>query len=397
MQCAKNDHVLVVGAGIAGLMTGYRLAQYKLNPIVVEHSELAANGSTTRNQGWLHAGAQHAQSIADPEAAASVAKRCRYGLSQYLAFCPEAVEDSATPSIAVSMNENRIAHIVGQWRESEVKFEEISLENLERLAPGLSARNVKAAWMVEDVAVDTRVICTKLVASIRHLGGKVLFGTHVSKVTDESVQIQSAAGGQTLTPAFTVIACGYSTNDILRSHWNTEIPIRYWKSHLLITPTLTTANVFSVDPGEVSFFQHGDTTVIGMLQDNIPCLEPSLDVDYRQITKMRHAIERIAQLPLDFDDVFPTACVKVDIANVPRASRGLDVETIEIAPNVLCIFPGKMTEAPFLADKVLRIVLKETNSLMSHQRPLYEWQRFSGDFPPVSVSNKIVMKTAEIP
>ena len=69
-----ESRLLIVGAGISGLMIAYRLAQYGIRPIVVESAEFVATGATTRNQGWLHAGTFHAQSISDPTLAAQVSR-----------------------------------------------------------------------------------------------------------------------------------------------------------------------------------------------------------------------------------------------------------------------------------------------------------------------------------
>lgn len=69
MYTNGNSKVLVVGAGIAGLTIAYKLAQHGLNPTIIDSSDYVADGSTIRNEGWLHAGTFHAQSISDPEQA----------------------------------------------------------------------------------------------------------------------------------------------------------------------------------------------------------------------------------------------------------------------------------------------------------------------------------------
>lgn len=371
MPSRLDDRVLVIGAGIAGLMTAYRLAQYGMRPLLIEKSPSAGNGSTTRNQGWLHAGTLHAQSISDPTIALKVSKRCQYGHSQFLNLCPEAIAHYDMPSIAVTKNETRIIDIVQRWQDAGVKFTQIPLLEAKRIASGVSFRDIKAAWLVSDAVIDTRILCTKLVAAIRLMGGAVLFETEV--VAKQGNRIELASRGSdlfTIWPSFVIAACGYAANQLLQSHWKTAIPLRYWKSHLLITPRLMDANVFCLDAGESSLLHHGDKTVIGINEDNLMCDEPSHNLDMDQVKRLLAATNKLTALRWEIDEIVPIACIKVDVANDARVTRNLDIELVEIEPHLIAVFPGKMTEAPFLADIVVRKVLDDLDGLCTNPRPL---------------------------
>lgn len=367
------DHrVVIIGAGISGLMIGYRLAEYGLKPLVIERSFKAACGSTTRNQGWLHVGALHAQSIPDVAAALRVSKRCQYGHSQILKLCPEAVEDRSLPTIAVTTQAVRVSEIVDRWRAAGVEHRSISSLDLRQIAPELNINEIAASWIVNDAVINTSILCTKLVALLRQMGGDVWFGCEVAKASADELCIHNAEGAvRNVLTDFVVIACGYGTVPLLRKHWGRSLPMRYWKSHLLIAPRLMDANIYCVDPQETSFMQHGQRTLIGMLHDNIACAEPSHDVDFEQIERMKRAVAKLTYISGE-EHIVPVACVKVDIADTPGLSRNLDVEMVELSPRLLCAFPGKMTEAPFLADLVLRKFLATTNSLLATSRPIDE-------------------------
>src|SRR5690349_19233333 len=111
----SSSQVTIVGAGIAGLSIGYRLAQYGLFPLIIESGSQIASGSTTRNEGWLHAGTFHSQSIKDPNQALRVAKRCMYGHEHFRRFCPDAIENPIDLTLAVTLHRARVPEISERW------------------------------------------------------------------------------------------------------------------------------------------------------------------------------------------------------------------------------------------------------------------------------------------
>src|SRR5689334_3121047 len=103
----RRTEVVVVGAGVAGLMLFKKLATLGVSTLLVEKLPLAANGPSTRNEGWLHRGTYHATSIRDRGQAIQVAQRCIYGFEQIRAYAPECLEETTTSSIAVLRDTSR--------------------------------------------------------------------------------------------------------------------------------------------------------------------------------------------------------------------------------------------------------------------------------------------------
>ncbi|MBI1775035.1 MAG: FAD-binding oxidoreductase [Proteobacteria bacterium] len=364
-----KSKVMIVGAGIAGLMIAHRLAQYGLHPTVVEASEKIAAGATIRNQGWLHAGTIHAQSIADPNLSTRVAQRCMYGHDYFRRFCPEAVENPTIPSLAVTLSEERIPEIIDRWEEAGVAFRPITRRSLETRCPAILSQNVAASWIVKDLTIDSRVVCSRLAVAIQRDGGCVFTRCRIGKLRLGDASFESYGVEYKLSPAFVIVAAGHWTNEILTTHWNMTVAMRFWKSHLLVTRRVPGAAVFAVDDGEAGIVHHGDRSVAGMTGDNVLCLEPSNEVDQAEAEKIRAALSRLIAIPTDAP-VVPFACTKVDIVDQASSIRNLDVEVVNVSQNVLAVFPGKMTEAPFLADIVAREVVEALNGITTNDRPI---------------------------
>jgi L-2-hydroxyglutarate oxidase LhgO len=200
-----RSRVLVVGAGIAGLTIGYRLAQYGLFPVVVESGKQIASGSTTRNEGWLHAGTFHSQSIKDPHQAIRVAQRCMYGHEQFKRFCSDAIEDPIAPTIAVTLCRDRIPEISERWAAANITHREISKRELIYRAPSIQIENIEAAWEVREVSINTRLLCHRLACAIEAMGGNVICDVRIERLDVGDTQIRLGNDLITITPSHAIL------------------------------------------------------------------------------------------------------------------------------------------------------------------------------------------------
>jgi glycine/D-amino acid oxidase-like deaminating enzyme len=112
--CVEHD-VIIIGAGFAGLMCADRLSRLGFSTVVVDRAPQTLAGTSSRNEGWLHAGTYHAQSIADPTEAIAVARRCRYGWNEIRRRFPECVEPEPHQAVAI-VPADRVEPAVGRWR-----------------------------------------------------------------------------------------------------------------------------------------------------------------------------------------------------------------------------------------------------------------------------------------
>jgi hypothetical protein len=365
----ERHEVVIVGAGIAALSIGYRLARHGLRPLLVESQPQIASGSTTRNEGWLHAGTFHSQSISDPDQALRVARRCMYGHQQFREFCPEAVEDPATFTVAATLHKERIPEILARWETAGVAHEVILPGALTRAAPDIRIKNIEAAWVVKEVSINTRVLSHRLAAEIHMLGGRIVCAATIVRLGVDDVEIAAMGESIIAAPQSIVIAAGYGSGEVVRKFLGTTLNLRYWKSHLLYGPRIVGANVYGIDPHEANIAHHRHKTIVGMNEENIPCPALSLEVLQSEVQAMKDALGRLVNTT-GIEGFSSIACMKVDVSRDPRKLRNLDVEIVEIQPSIFCAFPGKMTEAPFLADAVVREILATRSLAHVSRRPM---------------------------
>src|SRR6185436_11411461 len=84
--------VAIIGAGALGLITGALSVKNGFKTVIIEESPTLASGPSTKNEGWLHAGTYHANSIANESEALAVARRCLEGYTWVLNNYPHVVE-----------------------------------------------------------------------------------------------------------------------------------------------------------------------------------------------------------------------------------------------------------------------------------------------------------------
>ncbi len=368
MKFLKNSKILIIGAGIAGLTIGRRLAMHGLQPTILESSGVIANGSTTRNEGWLHAGTYHSQSIADIDQAMRVAQRCIYGHDQYRQLCPEAIEDPLDSSIAITLMKNRIPAILERWKLANITYNEISLDELKRRSPQINTKNIEAAWNIRDVTINTRILCNRLAAEIKQFGGHIITNAEISKLEIANAAFSINGKSYTFQPEFIILSAGYQTNSIISKFVNAKLNLRYWKAHLLISNRIKGANIYQIDPYGVNMAHHREKTIIGMNTANLISNEPSLEVNHHSVDEMKTSLSKVL-LNAHQLNLSPIACTKVDFAEDVE-SINLDISIFELSPNLYSVFPGKMTETPYLADVLTREILQKTNLSHIASRPM---------------------------
>jgi hypothetical protein len=80
---------------------------------------------------------------------------------------------------------------------------------------------------------------------------------------------------------------------------------------------------------------------------------PSVDALAENVEAVKTALRRLVP-GADLSRCYGRACVKVDIEPTATGFANLNIAFAEPVPNCFWVFPGKMTEAPFAADAVVR-------------------------------------------
>jgi len=368
-----NVSITVVGAGVAGLMLTKKLADLGFKVCLIDKNSRIASGPSTRNEGWLHAGTYHATSIQDRVSAIQVAQRCIYGYEQIKRFAPEAIDDIHIPSYVIINKFEREEEILSRWKEAEVQHESIDIGEFQKIEPIINIERVASVYKVKDLSINTTILYRKLLTEIERAGVSVLTNAKIRYLSDQDVKITTETNEETyLKTDIFIYTAGYGIKEIFETNFSMDVPLRCWKSHLLILPRINKHSVFNIEPGEVAMMHHGQSTIVGLNEDAI--LTHSLDFDLipEKVENLKNGLRRMFK-NTKFDKYHAVSCIKIDLDRNISASRSLNVAFGEPVPNHFWVLPGKMTEAPYATDFIARLMCERLESDRISRRPCDIW------------------------
>ncbi|MBD9597767.1 FAD-binding oxidoreductase [Ensifer sp. ENS05] len=365
----RSYDVILVGGGITGLMSAKKLCDIGLHVALVEQHSTLASGPSTRNEGWLHRGTYHAASIRDRHIGIQVARRCIYGHEQLRRFCSEAIEDGDVRPIVMIADGSKVDEVVSRWKEADVQVRPISHAAASKAAPTANFGRVAALFEANDVSVNTRLLYRKLFAMAQKAGCDFYVEHQIERIDGQTAVLKAPSGDLHYVQANKfVYSAGTGARAVFQKHHGVELPIRYWKSHLVITKRLAPVGLFYVDPHEAAMMHHGDVSVIGLNEDALLSPTPSYDVIADRAENLRNAIRRIFP-NWSGEDSINIACTKVDLVANATDARSLDIAIREPIPGHVCVLPGKMTEAPYLTDILVSYIHQALDSSVIALRP----------------------------
>lgn len=362
--------VVIVGAGIAGLMLFKKLSALGVRVALTEKKASVADGPSTRNEGWLHRGTYHATSIKDRGQAVEVARRCVYGYEQIRSYAPEAVEEVGCEAIALLLGGERCNEVVSRWKEAGVAFQGLTLATTRRMAPEIRIADTATAFLVQDLGINSRILYAKLLNEGMRCGG-IFFNNceFQPHATGGIARILLPNGPIEIAGRVIVYTCGYAVRELLLQQYQIDVPIRYWKSHLLITPRLSKPSVFCVDAGEAAMMNHGEFSIVGLNQDAVLCSVPDVEPVQANVAAIYSAVRRLFPTA-DLTATLPVACIKTDLLDPDKPDRSLNIGIMEPQPGLICAIPGKMTEAPFLTDRLVSLIYDRLEATCVTLRPV---------------------------
>lgn len=176
----NQQTVIVVGGGIVGLATAYRLLQRfpDVSLTVLEKEPAVALHQSGRNSGVLHSGIYY-------KPGSLKAQNCRAGKQAMEAFCQsESIAYELCGKVIVAVDESEISaleKIEQRGRANGVECERIERDRLTELEPHV--RGVAALHVPETGIVDYVAVCHRLVDRIVAAGGKVVTSAKVTSVS----------------------------------------------------------------------------------------------------------------------------------------------------------------------------------------------------------------------
>ena len=343
--------VVIIGAGIAGLWLARNLSHLGLSVLLLDRDNEVGSGSTTRNEGWLHRGTYFAASIADTPMAMRVAEQVAYGYHAIWSLYPD-VLDQLPRSYAFTRSAEVARRATARWSDAGVPFEEVPRPILVDLEPRLTPPSDAVVFRVDDASIDTSRLCERLLQDALSRGLRLEPGVQIERLEECSVVFHSAAGRCRVEANWVVHATGYGMRDLLERVAGAELPIRFWKSHLLDFPRLLTRNVFSIDPRGINVFHHDKWSIVGLNTETgrCPLQCPDFQTDAAVVDEILDAVNRLVR-DVELSTYQSRACVKVDRLRDQRLPQ-LDADWGFIGANQIWVLPGKLTAAPYVAREI---------------------------------------------
>jgi len=185
--------IAIVGGGIVGLATAYRLQEARpgVRVAVLEKEGALARHQTGRNSGVLHAGVYYRPGSAK-------ARLCRAGKAAMEAFCEaEGVPWRRCGKVIVAVDDGevpRLRALEERARANGVAAERIGPARLREVEP--HARAVEALWVPETGVVDFAAAARRLAMRVEDGGGVIRTGAEVTgaRETPRTTVLETAAG-----------------------------------------------------------------------------------------------------------------------------------------------------------------------------------------------------------
>lgn len=175
----SDRSVIIVGGGIVGLATAYRLVSRMPNVTVtvLEKENQLALHQTGRNSGVLHSGIYY-------KPGSLKAENCRTGKLAMEEFCHrEGIDFDVCGKVIVATDESQVAaleNIYERGQANGVVCEMIDRDRLGELEP--HAQGVQAIHVPETGIVDYVDVCHRLADRVIEAGGNVVIGAKVTAV-----------------------------------------------------------------------------------------------------------------------------------------------------------------------------------------------------------------------
>lgn len=181
---SSNKSFIIVGGGLIGLATAYRLIEKypDTSVLVLEKEDTVGSHQSTHNSGVLHAGLYYKPGSAKARLAVS-------GIRQMVAFCEKeeiAHEVCGKLVVAVTNDElTRLDELLRRGTENGLRgLRKLNASEMNKIEPAV--KGVAAVHVPEEGIVDYQQVCNRLVARIRENGGDVSTNTLVTSLVREA-------------------------------------------------------------------------------------------------------------------------------------------------------------------------------------------------------------------
>jgi (S)-2-hydroxyglutarate dehydrogenase len=215
--------VIIIGAGIVGLATAYKLkkANPNLKITIIEKENAIAQHQTGHNSGVIHSGIYY-------KAGSLKAINCQQGYQQLLDFCDDyGIKYDLCGKVIVATSENErggLDNVYKRGVENGLKgIKKISSQEAREIEPHVSC--VEGVWVPQTGIVDYRDVTAKYAELFVENGGTLLLGEKVLKIHSSNNETIIVTNKQEIKSK-TVVNCGGLYSDKIAKHTNKDIDLK---------------------------------------------------------------------------------------------------------------------------------------------------------------------------
>ena len=203
--------VTIVGGGIVGLATAYRLlsAHPDLSVVVLEKEAAVAQHQTGRNSGVIHSGVYY-------KPGSLKATNCRAGKAALEAFCrDEGIPFETCGKVIVATTASELPalqRIFERGQENGVDCEMVGAARLRELEPHVAG--IRAIHVPETGIVDYGLVARHLADGIRARGGEIRTRTTVERILPMNGTTMVHTSGRDVVTRFVVNCAGLHSDRV---------------------------------------------------------------------------------------------------------------------------------------------------------------------------------------
>jgi L-2-hydroxyglutarate oxidase len=205
--------VIIIGAGIVGLATGYQLlkARPDLKVIILEKEAEPAKHQTGNNSGVIHSGVYY-------KPGSLKAKNCTAGKEELLQFCSQfGIPTQKLGKVIVASQKDqlpRLDEIESRGKANGVKLERIGPSRLKEIEPQVQA--LEALWIPECSIISYKQVAKHLASEIQRMGGEIHFGESAEEIRQENDHILLLTSKNTYQATSLINCAGLFSDRIAR-------------------------------------------------------------------------------------------------------------------------------------------------------------------------------------
>lgn len=177
----SNNSFIIVGGGLVGLATAYRLLERfpSAKVTLLEKEAIVGNHQSTHNSGVLHAGLYYAPGSAKAKLAVN-------GIKQMIQFCrTHQLDHEICGKLVVAVTPDELPRLDELLRRGHSNgltgLRKIERNEVLKLEPYVNA--IAAAHVPEEGIVDYRQVCDRMAAIVQERNGQIVLNAKVIELT----------------------------------------------------------------------------------------------------------------------------------------------------------------------------------------------------------------------